>query len=109
MRQVEDSFYDVHAASSDRLEAESVTLTNGTLTVRFDNAAFRKHAGEAGELQISGEYTTTAYDRVYFEHSVLNADVEGAARRRPAVGTPRRPRRTRSTADAVSPPGRRDL
>ena len=71
---VADSFYAVRGDSTERLEAESVTLEDGEITVRFDNAEFRKLGGEGGRLEIYGEYDTTAYDRVYFDHSVLNAD-----------------------------------
>ncbi|WP_267642203.1 bifunctional metallophosphatase/5'-nucleotidase [Haloarchaeobius amylolyticus] len=75
---VPDSFYVVDGASSERLAAESVTLTDGTIEVTFENAAFRRMAGEGGDLELYGKYETTAFDRVYFEHSVVNADLRAS-------------------------------
>jgi 2',3'-cyclic-nucleotide 2'-phosphodiesterase (5'-nucleotidase family) len=75
---VAESFYAVRGDSGERLDAESVALEDGEVKVRFDNAAYRRLAGESGRLQIYGEYDTRAYDRVYFDHSVLNADFEAS-------------------------------
>ncbi|WP_137284337.1 bifunctional metallophosphatase/5'-nucleotidase [Halorussus salinisoli] len=75
---VADSFYAVRGDSGERLKAESVTVEDGTVKVRFDNAEYRKLAGDGGMLQIYGKYDTSAYERVYFEHSVLNADFEAS-------------------------------
>ncbi|WP_158055399.1 bifunctional metallophosphatase/5'-nucleotidase [Halorussus halophilus] len=73
---VEDSFYAVRGDSAERVEAESATLEDGSVKVRFDIADFWELRGHDGRLEIYGKYDTTAYDRVYFDHSVLNADFE---------------------------------
>jgi len=73
---VEDSFYVTHADSGDRVHAESVELDDGTVAVSFAMADLAPYLGQSGDLELYGEFDTTAYDRVYFEHSVLNADLE---------------------------------
>ncbi|NEU55445.1 bifunctional UDP-sugar hydrolase/5'-nucleotidase [Halorussus sp. MSC15.2] len=75
---VTGSFYAVRGDSGEHLEADSVSLEDGRVKVRFENSEYRKLAGEGGQLQIYGEYDTSAYERVYFEHSVLNADFEAS-------------------------------
>ncbi|PSP55607.1 UDP-sugar hydrolase [Halobacteriales archaeon QS_1_67_19] len=58
----------------ERLEAESATLDGDVVEVTFDVADLRQFAG--GEsVQLYGAYNTSAYERVYFEHSVLNAEL----------------------------------
>ncbi|UPV75443.1 5'-nucleotidase C-terminal domain-containing protein [Halorussus limi] len=67
-------FYATTGDASDRLAAESVSLSNGTVTVAFDIAELRElSSGDA--VQIYGGYNTSAYQRVYFNNSVLNAEV----------------------------------
>jgi PGF-CTERM protein len=58
----------------ERLEAESATLSNDTVEVTFDVADLRQFA-DGDSLELYGAYNTSAYDRVYFENSVLNADL----------------------------------
>ncbi|WP_232701599.1 bifunctional metallophosphatase/5'-nucleotidase [Halobacterium wangiae] len=73
---VADSFYVTHADSTERIHAESVELGDGTLEVSFAMSDLAPHLGRNGDLELYGEYDSTAYDLVYFEHSVVNADLE---------------------------------
>ncbi|WP_135853529.1 bifunctional metallophosphatase/5'-nucleotidase [Halorussus salinus] len=60
--------------AGDRLAADSVSLSNGTVTATFGVADLRElSAGDP--VHIYGDYNTSAYQRVYFENSVLNAQV----------------------------------
>ncbi|RBI63327.1 UDP-sugar hydrolase [halophilic archaeon] len=72
---VDGSFYATPAASGERLAAESVELDDGTVRVRFAAAELKRLSGAAGRVQLYGKYDTTAYERVYFDHSVLNANL----------------------------------
>ena len=73
---VADSFYATRGASGARVAAESVELDGGAVKVSFDVSELKRLAGGCGAVEIYGEYDSTAYDRVYFAHSVLNADLE---------------------------------
>ncbi|WP_435176933.1 bifunctional metallophosphatase/5'-nucleotidase [Halorussus sp. AFM4] len=70
-------FYATTGDASERLAAESASFESGTVTVAFDLAKLRSLAG--GEtVQIYGGYNTSAYQRVYFDHSVLNAELSAS-------------------------------
>jgi len=71
-----DSFYVTHADSSERIAAESVTIGEETVEVEFAMSDLAPFLGQNGDVELYGKYETTAYDRVYFEYSVLNADFE---------------------------------
>ncbi len=67
-------FYAATGDAGDRLAADSVSLSNDTVTATFAVADLRElSAGEP--VQMYGDYNTSAYQRVYFENSVLNAQV----------------------------------
>ncbi|UPW01477.1 bifunctional metallophosphatase/5'-nucleotidase [Halorussus gelatinilyticus] len=70
-------FYATTGNASDHLAAESASLSNGTVTVAFDVADLRKLSA-GGTVQIYGGYNTSAYERVYFADSVLNAEVSAS-------------------------------
>jgi len=72
---------EVYAATGDhdRVGAESVALADDTVEATFDAAELREAAGDAERLPVYGAYNTSAYERVYFEHSVLNAEVPASA------------------------------
>lgn len=61
------------------VSAKKVTYDaeDGTLVVRFDDAQLASlvRCGETAHLDLYGEYNSSRYDRIYFEHSRLNADV----------------------------------
>ena len=66
------------APGVDSVEAEKVTFDaeDDRLIVRFDDAALANYVeGEDAELDLYGEYDSTQYEFVYFEHARLNADV----------------------------------
>ncbi|WP_276299266.1 bifunctional metallophosphatase/5'-nucleotidase [Halorussus lipolyticus] len=70
-------FYATTGNASDLLAAESSSLSNDTVTVAFDLAELRKlSAGET--VQIYGDYNTSAYERVYFRNSILNAELSAS-------------------------------
>ncbi|NHN60352.1 MULTISPECIES: bifunctional UDP-sugar hydrolase/5'-nucleotidase [Halorussus] len=71
---VSDGFYAATGNASQRLAAESTTLDADTVTVAFDLADLRAMA-DGDAVQIYGGYNTSAYQRVYFENSVLNAEL----------------------------------
>ncbi|WP_128478536.1 bifunctional metallophosphatase/5'-nucleotidase [Halorussus pelagicus] len=65
-------FYATTGDAGDRLAADSVSLSNGTVTATFGFADLRElSAGKS--VQMYGDYNTSAYQRVYFADSVLNA------------------------------------
>ncbi|WP_336036768.1 bifunctional metallophosphatase/5'-nucleotidase [Halobacterium yunchengense] len=74
-----ESFYVTHADSTERQYAESVRVDGDTVEVAFEVSELAPLLGETGDLELYGEYSTTAYERVYFESSVLNADLERGA------------------------------
>lgn len=61
------------------VSAEKVTYDadEGTLSVRFDDAELASLVGceRTAHLDLYGEYNSSQYDHVYFDHSRLNADV----------------------------------
>ena len=66
------------APGVDSVEAEKVTFDaeDDRLIVRFDDAALANYVeGEDAELDLYGEYDSTQYEFVYFEHARLNADI----------------------------------
>jgi hypothetical protein len=66
------------AAGVDTVEAEKVTFDaeDDRLVVRFDDAALANYVdGEDAELDLYGEYDSSQYEFVYFEHARLNADI----------------------------------
>ena len=73
-RNVSDDFYATTGNASERLAAESATFDSDTVTVSFDLSELRTMAG-GDAVQIYGGYNTSAYQRVYFENSVLNAEL----------------------------------
>jgi 5'-nucleotidase/UDP-sugar diphosphatase len=73
---VADSFYLTHANSSTRVAADSVTVEDDTVQVEFEMKKIAPYVGKRGQVELYGKYSTSAYERVYFEHSVLNADLE---------------------------------
>jgi len=64
--------------SGHRLEAESVTVTDNRVFVRFDDAALQQLAENSDDLQLYGEYVdpTINDQRVAWSTSVLNSDIE---------------------------------
>ena len=72
---VADSFYATVGSSDCKcIDAVEERYADGTVEVTFDVSDLREFEG-ADSVQIYGEYDTTAYERVYFEHSVLNANL----------------------------------
>jgi 5'-nucleotidase/UDP-sugar diphosphatase len=73
----EESFY-VLNETGHRLEAESVKVTENRIFVRFDDAALRQLAENSDDLELYGEYVdpTTNDQRIAWETSVLNSDIE---------------------------------
>jgi 5'-nucleotidase/UDP-sugar diphosphatase len=68
----------------DSIEAEQVVYDedDGTLVVRVDDGAVSDLVGDADarSLDLYVGYESSAYDRVYFDYSRLNATVEATAR-----------------------------
>lgn len=107
-RNVSDGFYATTGDPSERLDAESVALEDGMVEVRFDAAELRRLAGDGdGAFQLYGEYNSSAYDRVYFEHSVLNANVAASnfAAQETTATTTGRPETSFTTATASDSDG----
>jgi len=73
---VAESFYVTHADTTERLSAESAHVGDDTVEVTFPMSKLAPYLGQNGDLELYGEYNTTPDERVYFDSSVLNADLE---------------------------------
>ncbi|WP_440007116.1 hypothetical protein [Halomicrococcus sp. SG-WS-1] len=82
------------------------------MRVRFDAAELKRLSGAAGRIQLYGKYDTTASERVYFDHSVLNANLAASdfGEKRGRDDEPTCEERSNATATAsVAGPTRRRL
>lgn len=79
---VPSSFYAL-TPNGRRVNATDVSLSNDTLDVTFEDAALLSSVSQNSTVQVYGKYTDSRYERVYFNHSVMNAEMETLIQRSP--------------------------
>jgi 2',3'-cyclic-nucleotide 2'-phosphodiesterase (5'-nucleotidase family) len=71
----------VRTATGRRVNATDATLADGRLTATFVDATLAEVVSGSTTLQVYGRYGDSGHDRVYFERSVLNGELDATVDR----------------------------